>query len=112
MTLWWYLNQKILNPANEALHEECLPASLPQLVPPSCRLLLPSGAQGAPHHLKAFGQAPPSVGLLSPLLLTLFGYFQVLSSESFPESQDEPGSSVFMCILLMSCFTWFINGFI
>lgn len=68
ITLWWYSNQEILNPANEALHEECLPASLSQLVPPSCRLLLPSGAQGAPHHLKAFVQAPPSVGLLPPLL--------------------------------------------
>lgn len=30
------LNQKILNSANEALHEGCLPPSLSQLVPPSC----------------------------------------------------------------------------
>lgn len=76
------LNQKILNPANEALHEGCLPASLSQLVPPSCRLLQPSVAQGTPHHFKAFAKAPPSVGLLP----APFPPFVWLLSSPFPQS--------------------------
>lgn len=70
------LNQRILNPANEALHEGCLPASPSQLVPPSCPgtpSLLPGFCTGSsicwstppprPYCLAPFKSFPQSSGL-------------------------------------------------
>lgn len=86
------IKQKILNPANRTLQEGRLPASLRQLVPPSCHLLQPSGAHRAPYHVEAFAQASTSAGQLFPTLH--LATFQVLSSEPFPES---PGCTKLLC---------------